>query len=91
MLESILSTSLHLLAISMSLGGTFTTLLGTLTVFYWCKAPKAPNDSTNRINNIKGWWLGMTNPQLLGNLYEEFQQDVLEALTEINPKKGVDK
>ena len=56
-------------------------LLGAYTMFHWAKTPKLPNDSSNRINNITSWHIGLTRPDVLGSVYEEyFQNDVMENI-----------
>ena len=54
--------------------------LGLLTIFYWCKKPKFPADDTNRINNIKSWWIGLTRPEVLAAKYKHLQKDVFEQI-----------
>lgn len=67
----------------LQLTGSFCTIIGGLTVFYWLKAPKAPADSSNRINNITSWWIGLTRPEVLAHSYEAFRQDVMENVEEV--------
>lgn len=52
--------------------------IGALTVFHWFKSPKVPMDSSNRINNIVAWWLGLTRPEVLARHYDFFKNDVME-------------
>ena len=60
--------------------GLFCTAIGLLTVFYWLKPARAPNDPSNRINNITSWWLGLTRPEVLGQAYTAFRQDIMDNL-----------
>lgn len=69
------------------LGGCFCTLIGLITIFYWIKTPPTENDDSNRINNIKSWWIGLTRPQVLGKSYRAFKEDVLEQLEKSNKIK----
>lgn len=62
----------------------FPYLLGLLTIFYWCKKPKAPADDSNRINNIKSWWIGLTRTDVLARCYKAQRQDVLKQLENLN-------
>lgn len=65
----------------LSVAGIFCTLIGMLTVFYWFKTPPQPNDSSNRINNIQSWWVGLTRPNVLGEAYNKhFSKDVMEQI-----------
>ena len=64
--------------------GSFCTLLGLLTVAYWIKTPPKENDDSNRINNIKSWWIGLTRPEVLGVSYKAFKDDVLKQLQDSN-------
>ena len=70
----------QVLQLVMIIGGLFTTLLGILTVFYWVKTPKTPSDTTNRINNITAWWIGLTRPSVLAGSFPFFTKDVLENI-----------
>lgn len=79
----IISLFLATLAIS----GTFCTVLGLLTVFYWCKSSNKPSDKSNRINRITAWWLGLTRPEILAASYTFFQQDVMENVNDVQKTK----
>lgn len=70
------------------IAGTFCTLLGILTVFHWFKSPKAPSDSSNRINNITSWWFGLTRPDILARSYTFFQQDMLDNVEDVEKVKN---
>jgi hypothetical protein len=67
----------------LSVAGIFCTLIGMLTVFHWFKSAKAPNDSSNRINNIKSWWIGLTRPDVLGRSYKAFRQDEMDNIKDV--------
>ncbi len=67
--------------------GLFCTSIGLVTVFYWIKAPKAPNDSSNRINNIMSWWIGLTRPEVMGTSYKAFRQDVMDNVEAVENDK----
>ena len=71
---------LWLLSGALMLAGTFCTLLGLLTVWYWIKPPRAPNDASNRINNVTSWWIGLTRPDVLGRAYKAFRNDVMDNI-----------
>lgn len=62
----------------------FPYLIGILTIFYWCKEPKYPADSTNRINNIKSWWIGLTRTDVLARCYKSQRLDVMQQLNNGN-------
>ncbi len=79
MIDMLYSIFCALLAVLM-LAGIFCTALGLLTVFHWVKKPIPPNDLSNRINNIKSWWIGLTRPDVLGRSYDEFSKDVLAQI-----------
>lgn len=70
----------------MIIAGSFCTLLGLLTVAWWFKPPKAPNDSSNRINNIMSWWIGLTRPEVMGTAYKAFRQDVMDNVEDVERK-----
>ena len=63
--------------------GIICTLIGMLTILFWVKSPKAPSDSSNRINNIMSWWIGLTRPNVMGKAYKAFRQDVMDNVEEI--------
>lgn len=77
---SLIQNLFYTLLAVLILAGIFCTFLGILTVFHWVQSPKAPNDKSNRINNIKSWWLGLTRPEILGRAYDDFKKDVLEQV-----------
>lgn len=66
--------------------GIFCTLLGLLTVVHWFKTPSAPSDTSNRINNISSWWIGLTRPEVLGNAYRMFRQDVMDNVDDLEDR-----
>lgn len=72
--------ALHALLV---VSGLFCTLIGLLTVIHWMKAPKAPSDESNRINNIMSWWIGLTRPEVMGKAYKAFRQDVMDNINDI--------
>ncbi len=59
------------------------TLIGSITVFYWIKKPKAPADESNRINNVVAWWVTLRHPQLYASAYKFFRQDVVENINDV--------
>ena len=79
-----LHTILNIFLITLLVAGTFSTLLGLLTIFYWFKSADKPNDESNRINNITSWWIGLTRPEVLGTSYKLFRQDVMDNIKDIN-------
>lgn len=79
----ILDTLLHILYITLVLGGIVSTMIGILTFFYWVKPAKKPADTSNRINNISSWWIGMTRPDVMAKSYRYFQQDVMDNIEEV--------
>ena len=68
----------------LTVGGTFCTMLGVLTIVYWLKPAKDPADNSNRINNISSWWIGMTRPDVLAKSYKYFQQDVMDNVRDVD-------
>lgn len=68
----------------LAFAGTFCTLLGLLTVIHWLKPAKDPADSSNRINNISSWWIGLTRPEILAEHYKYFRQDVLDNVSDVD-------
>lgn len=56
----------------------FPLCLGLLTIFYWLKAPKAPADSSNRLNNIASWWIGLTRTEVMAKSWRYFRQDIMD-------------
>ena len=54
--------------------------IGMLTFFYWFKKPPEGNDSSNRINNITSWWVGLTRPEVLGKYWKMFQMDIKQIM-----------
>ena len=69
-----------LLAAIGMLGTAGLSMLGLLTVWYWFKPPRAPNDASNRINNVTSWWIGLTRPDVLGRAYKAFRNDVMDNI-----------
>lgn len=67
----------------LTISGVFFTLIGLLTVFYWLKPSKKPADSSNRINRISSWWIGLTRPEVLATSYVYFRQDVMENVESV--------
>lgn len=68
---------------TLALGGVFTTAIGILTVFYWLKPAKPPADTSNRVNNIASWWIGLTRPDVLATSYKYFRQDVMDNVHDV--------
>lgn len=79
-----LYTILNIFLITLLVAGTFSTLIGLLTIFYWIKPADKPNDKSNRINNITSWWIGLTRPEVLGTSYKLFRQDVMDNVKDVN-------
>lgn len=75
---------LKIFLITLLIAGTFSTLLGLLTIFYWIKPADKPNDESNRINNITSWWIGLTRPEVLGTSYKLFRQDVMDNIKDVD-------
>ena len=69
---------------TLALAGTFCTLIGMLTVWFWILKPPKPNDQSNRINNIQSWWVGLTRPDVLGKSYKHFKLDVMGQIKNEN-------
>lgn len=69
---------MNILISLLTISGVFFTLIGILTVFYWLKPSKEPADSSNRINRISSWWIGLTRPEVLATSYAYFRQDVMD-------------
>lgn len=67
----------------LAVGGVFFTLIGMLTVVYWVRPARAPADSSNRINNIASWWIGLTRPDVLATSWKFFRQDVLDNIEDV--------
>lgn len=65
------------------LAGIFCTAIGILTVFYWCKKPNKPADTSNRLNNISAWWIGLTRPEELAEEYKYFRQDLMDNIEDV--------
>lgn len=82
-MEIVLMLIWHSLLIVLCLSGIFCTLIGLLTVSWWFKSPKAPADSSNRVNNIQSWWIGLTRPDVLARSYKSFRQDIMDNIEEI--------
>lgn len=68
---------------TLALAGLFPTIIGTLTVFYWLKPAKPPADTSNRVNNIASWWIGLTRPDVLAASYKFFRQDIMDNVIEL--------
>lgn len=79
-----LTMLLYALGCILALSGMFCTLLGLLTVFYWCKPPKHPADSSNRLNNVASWWIGLTRQEVLAECYKYFRQDVMDNVKDVD-------
>lgn len=58
--------------------------IGLLTIFYWVKPAKEPADTSNRINNITSWWIGLTRPDVLAQSYKFFRQDTLDNIIDVD-------
>lgn len=85
-MEEILSWTWLIFQLCLMSAGSFCTLLGLLTVFYWVKSPKPPADTSNRINNITVWWIGLTRPHVLAKHYKPLRHDVLDNLEDSKNK-----
>jgi len=62
-------------------------LIGLLTFFWWFKAAKEPADTSNRVNNIASWWIGLTRPDVLGKAYRFFRQDIMDNIEAVEKDK----
>jgi hypothetical protein len=82
--------ALNIFLVVLILAGTFCTIIGMITVFYWFKAPKSPAGDTNRINNIVSWWIGLTRPNVLATSYKYFRNNVLDNINAVE-KSNKDK
>jgi len=80
----ILHLAWDLFLLTLTLGGTLLTLIGIVTVVQWARTPKMPADDSNRINNIKSWWIGLTRPEVMAAAYHAFKQDELDNLEDVN-------
>jgi len=67
----------------LQLCGVFFTLLGIFTVIHWFKTPKMPADDSNRINNIKSWWIGLTRPEVMAKSWKAFRQDEMDNIEDV--------
>lgn len=72
------------LVLVLCVSGTLLTLIGALTVLLWLKTPKAPADTSNRINNIMIWWLALNKPYLFVEQWEFLRNDVEDNAKIIN-------
>ncbi len=79
-----LTMLLYALGCILALSGMFCTLLGLLTVFYWCKPPNHPADSSNRLNNVASWWIGLTRQEVVAECYKYFRQDVMDNVKDVD-------
>ena len=65
-------------------------LLGAIDVFYFFKAPLPPFDTSNRINNIRLWWLtkkiSEVNRARLVSVWPWLTKDEGDILDEANKK-----
>lgn len=52
--------------------------LGMLTLFHFVRAPRAPADTSNRINRIRLWWFALTRPELFVDTFEWLKHDELD-------------
>ncbi len=52
--------------------------LGMLTIIHFMRAPKAPADTSNRINRIRLWWFALTRPELFVDSFEWLKHDELD-------------
>ena len=62
--------------------------LGLYTVFYWIKAPNSPADTSNRLNNIQSWHIGLRRPEVLASSYKFFRNDVLDNIKDVEKSDG---
>lgn len=67
----------------LAVAGSFCTVVGMLTVFYWLKPAKPPADTSNRVNNIASWWIGLTRPDVLAKSYKYFRQDIMDNVSDV--------
>lgn len=88
MVETVLHCGWLALQAVLIVAGLFSTLLGLLTIMHWIKTPKLPADTSNRINNIQAWWLGLTRPEILARSYKNFQNDVADNLDPVEKEKA---
>lgn len=60
----------------------FFTLIGVFTVYHWLRPQKKPADTSNRINAIKLWWLGLTAEEYFADRpgFEWLKEDVRDQL-----------
>jgi hypothetical protein len=79
----VVTIALHIFLVVLLLAGTFCTIVGIITVFYWFKAPQAPAGKTNRLNNIASWWIGLTRPNVLATSYKYFRNNVLNNINAV--------
>lgn len=87
-MDAILVIGWQILQAVLIIAGLFCTFIGTLTAFHWFKQPRFPNDDSNRINNIMSWWIGLTRPEVLGEHYKAFRQDVLKNVEDVEKNNG---
>jgi len=78
-----INTLLDILLILLLISGIFSTCIGLLTIFYWIKPASKPADTSNRINNISSWWIGLTRPEVLAKSYKFFQQDLYDNVSDV--------
>ena len=52
--------------------------LGMLTLFHFVRAPRAPANTSNRINRIWLWWFALTRPELFVDTFEWLKHDELD-------------
>jgi len=71
----------------LAFAGMIPLAIGIFTIIWWCKAPPEPNDQSNRLNNIASWWIGLTRPEVMGNAYRYFRQDVMDNVRDAEQKK----
>lgn len=81
MLGEVTGIVFTVLLVVLLIAGIFSTLIGIITIFHWCKTPKY---STNRINNISSWWVGLTRPEVLGECYKYFRQNLLDNVDDVD-------
>jgi hypothetical protein len=74
---------------ALAVAGLFPTAIGTLTVFYWLKPAKLPADTSNRVNNIASWWIGLTRPDVLAASYKFFRQDIMDNVIELERNQSL--
>ena len=52
--------------------------IGMLTILHFVRSPKAPADTSNRINRIRLWWFALTRPELFVDSFDWLKHDELD-------------